>query len=261
MLIDVNAYIGHWAFRQLRYNTAEALVRLMDKKKIDKAVVASINGVLYKNVHSANEELARETKPFRDRLIPVATLNPMYADWQEDLRKCADDLGLQGIRLYPQYHGYRLTGSKGLEIIDAATELGWPVQVPMTLVDRRQRHRWDMAEDISPAEFEEAINLRPQTKWIILNSYRINPDNIMKKANYLIDIANPYYQTLLRKEIPKLIKNAGSKHIAFGTDMPFRIPDAAILKFELLNISKEEQMDISYRNAAKIFQLELKAEG
>ncbi len=260
MLIDVNAYIGHWAFRQLRYNTAEALVRLMDKKKIEFAVVASINGVLYKNVHSANEELYRETKPFLDRLIPVAVLNPMYADWQEDLRICAEDLGMRGIRLFPQYHGYSLSGSKGLEIIDAASELGWPVQVPMTLVDRRQRHKWDLAEDISAAEFEKAVNLRPQTKWIILNSYGINPNNIVENANYLIDIANPYYQTLLRKEIPELIKNAGSKHVVFGTDMPFRIPDAAILKLELLNISKEEQLDISWRNAAEMFQLKLMAE-
>jgi hypothetical protein len=37
MLIDVNAYLGHFAFRQLRHNDPDGLLRLMDAKGIDKA--------------------------------------------------------------------------------------------------------------------------------------------------------------------------------------------------------------------------------
>ena len=70
MLIDINTYIGHWAFRALPDNTAEGLLRRMDACGIDRAVVASIHGLLYKDVHSANVELAAETRAFRDRLIP-----------------------------------------------------------------------------------------------------------------------------------------------------------------------------------------------
>ena len=255
MLLDINAYIGHWAFRQLRHNTAETLVQLMDKNKIDKAIVASINGTLYKNVHSANEEIAEETKQFSDRLIPFATLNPTWAGWKEDLKKCAEDLNLKGLRLYPQYHGYSLTDSIALEIIDAATELNWAVQVPMTLVDRRQRHSWDIAKDITPEEFEKVVALRPNTKWMFLNSFGINPENLPSNANYLIDFANPYYQTLLRREIPKLIDTAGSNHIAFGTDMPFRIPNAAILKLENLEISSNDKENIAWKNAMEMLEL------
>jgi len=255
MLIDINAYLGHWAFRQLRHNTAAKLVKLMDQKGIDKAIVASINATLYKNVHSANEEISEETKEYRDRLIPFATLNPTYAGWERDLRICAEKLGLKGLRLYPQYHGYSLTDSNGLKIIDAATELDWPIQVPMTLVDRRQRHKWDLAEDIPPSEFEEIVKLRPNTKWMFLNSYGIDPENLSEKSNYLIDIANPYYQTLLRKEIPTLIAKITSKHVAFGTDMPFRIPDAAILKLELLEITEDEKENIAWKNAAEMVEI------
>ncbi len=249
MLIDINAYIGHWAFRQLRYNTAETLVRLMDKNKIEKAIVASINGTMYKNVHSANEEIAVETKLFRDRLIPFATLNPTWAGWKDDLKKCAEDLRLNGLRLYPQYHGYSITDSIALEIIDAATELNWAIQIPMTLVDRRQKHKWDLAEDIPPADFEKLVSLRPNAKFMFLNSFGINPDNLPKTSRYLIDIANPYYQTLLRKEIPKLIDRAGAEHLAFGTNMPFRIPEATLLKLNLIEIKSEDKEKIAYNNA------------
>ncbi len=254
MLLDINAYIGHWAFRQLRYNTAETLVQLMDKNNIDKAIVASINGTLYKNTHSANEEIAKETKQFKDRLIPFATLNPMWAGWKEDLKRCAEDLELKGLRLYPQYHGYSLTDPIALEIIDMATELNWVVQVPMTLVDRRQRHSWDLAEDILPSDFEKIVALRPNTKWMFLNSFGINPKNLPDDANYLLDIANPYYQTLLRREIPKLIDIAGANHVSFGTDMPFRIPEATLLKLRLLEISDDDKANIAWKNATEMLK-------
>ncbi len=254
MLIDINAYLGHWAFRPLRHNTAKGLTKLMDKGKIDKAIVASISGTLYKNVHAANIEIAEEIKNCKDRLIPFATINPIYANWEYDLEQCKNNLGFKGVRLYPQYHGYSLLEPIGLKVVDAATELGFPVQVPMTLVDRRQRHSWDIAKDITPEEFEKVISLRPNTKWMILNSYGINVDNISKDANYIIDFANPYYQTLLRKGIPNLINKAGSKHVAFGSNIPFRIPEAATLKFELLEISSEEKENIAWKNVMEMIE-------
>ena len=169
MIIDVNAWVGHWPFRQLRHNTVQGLLRLMDRSGIDRAVVASVHGVFYRNAHSANEELAKQVLRHRDRLIPFATLNPTYAEWGEDLRRCAEDLELCGIRLVPQYHGYDLDSDASLDLLDAVSDLGWCVQVPMRIVDRRQRHPWDMADDLKPAMFRRFLNLRPHIRWMILN--------------------------------------------------------------------------------------------
>ncbi|MGD8237415.1 MAG: metal-dependent hydrolase, partial [Armatimonadota bacterium] len=108
MLIDVNAYLGHWAFRELRNNTAARLVRLMDRKGIDLAVVSSASAILYKNSQAGNEQLARDTRRHGDRLIPFAVINPAYADWEHDLAVCVEDLGMRGLRLYPGYHNYAL---------------------------------------------------------------------------------------------------------------------------------------------------------
>ena len=185
MLIDINTYIGHWAFRRLPNNTAEALVRQMDAHGIDWAVVASTHGILYKSAHSANEELAEQARPFRDRLLPFATLNPTYPGWREDLRRCAEDLGLRGIRLFPQYHGYELADPVSLELIDAATELGWVVQVPMRVVDRRQRHAYDLAEDIAANAFAAVFALRPQVRWMVLNGLGFDGAKLPKDAHFL----------------------------------------------------------------------------
>ena len=253
MLIDINTYIGHWPFRQLRHNTPSALVRRMDQRRIDRAVVASIHGIFYKNAHPANEELAKETRRYRDRLLPFATLNPTYPGWEEDLRRCAEDLDLRGIRLYPQYHGYRLTDPAALDLIDAATALGWAVQVPMRVVDRRQRHRWDLAEDLSPAAFAAAIALRPQTRWMILNSLGIDGTKLPADAPFLVEISR--MTAVLQQNIQTLLQTAGPDHLAFGTGMPFKVPEPALLKLEILDAPKRIKERIAWRNAAKMLKL------
>ena len=79
MIIDVNAYLGHFAFRRLRHNTAASLLALMDAKKIDKALVSSAAAITYRNAQAGNEEVAEETKGHRDRLIPFAALTFVLA--------------------------------------------------------------------------------------------------------------------------------------------------------------------------------------
>jgi uncharacterized protein len=247
LLIDINTYVGHWPFRQLRHNTVPALLRRMDGHGIDHAVVGSCHAMFYKNVHPANEELARETRRHRDRLLPFATLDPTYPGWQEDLRRCAEQLDLCGLRLFPQYHGYALSDPAALELIDAATELGWCVQVPMRVVDRRQRHRWDLAEDLSPADFAQAIALRPKTRWMFLNAIGLDGAQL-GKGRYLVGISR--MTAVLQRNIQGLAETAGVEHLAFGTGMPFKTPEPALLKLEVLDLPKRSRERLAWRNAA-----------
>jgi len=250
MLIDINTWIGHWPFRQLRHNTAAALVKRLDGRDIDRAVVASIHGAFYKNAHSANEELSRQTRRYRDRLIPFATLNPGYPGWEEDLRRCAEDLDLKGIRLYPHYHEYELTDPGALELIDAATALGWVVQVPMRIVDRRQRHLWDQARDLSPADLEAAVAARPRTRWMFLNALGMDGGRLDPKAKFLVDISR--MSAVLGRNIQALIEAAGANHLAFGTGMPFKVPEPALLKLDILDQPKSVKEKLAWRNASAL---------
>ncbi len=73
-----------------------------------------------------NDVIDREAKAFPDRLIPFCSVNP----WDrgaaiETIRHCVEDQGMQGIKLHPTLHGYRL-GDHGLvdPIFSAARDLG-----------------------------------------------------------------------------------------------------------------------------------------
>ncbi len=122
MMIDVNAYLGPFAFRRLRHNTAASLLTLMDAKKIDKAVVSSAPAITYRNAQAGNEEVAEDIQGHRDRLIPFAVINPFYAGWQDDLKICHEQFGMTGLRLYPKWHNYSLADACCRELITAATE-------------------------------------------------------------------------------------------------------------------------------------------
>ena len=68
MIIDVNAYLGHYPFRQLRFTSAARMIEHMDAHGIDMAVVSSLHAVFYRDAQRGNEELFEEVRQFPDRL-------------------------------------------------------------------------------------------------------------------------------------------------------------------------------------------------
>jgi len=109
MIIDANAYLGPWFVRQIRDSTPETLLSLMDRHGIDKAVVGSPAAVMYRNCQMGNEELVRIIESHRERLLPFAVINPSYVRWEKDLDWCIREMGIRGVRIHPQYHGYSLS--------------------------------------------------------------------------------------------------------------------------------------------------------
>ncbi|MFQ6043322.1 MAG: amidohydrolase family protein [Candidatus Poribacteria bacterium] len=255
MIIDVNAYLGHWPFRQLRYNTAEELIELMDSNGIDKAVVSSINAIFYKNCQSGNEELTEQTREYRDRFIPFATLNPMYPGWEEDFERCVEGFDMRGIRMFPHYHNYKLTDDASVRLIHKATLRGMPVSIPLRVVDRRQRHWLDSARDLSLPEIEEIIKQCPDTNFILTNGIgwensQLAQNEFFKSCNFLIEISR--LTSVLQESIPQLLDALGPTKLAFGTGIPFKYPRPATLKMEILTASEEVKERIYWRNIAEI---------
>ncbi len=247
MLIDINTYVGHWPFRQLRNNSLQGIVRSMDRNAIDRAVTASIHGIFYKNVHPANQELAKQAKRYPDRIHPYAVINPLDADWEEDFRRSVEDLGMQGLRIFPQYHGYRLTDSPAIELVDAACGIGWPIQVPMRVVDRRQRHPHDWAADISADDITSALAKRPDAFWMILDALGLNGAELPDNGNYLVDISR--MTAVLQRNMQTFMASAGHGHLAFGTGMPFKMAEPTLLKLEVLDSDQTVRDMIAWKNA------------
>lgn len=140
-IVDANAYVGNWAFRDVDA-TPDDLVSMMDRKGVDKAVVSSLESAMYRNVHAGNRRLheALEESGHRDRLIPFATINPTYPGWEADLEECVEEFGMQGVRLLPLYHDYDIHDPAVTALMDKCVDLDVPLMFIATLEDQRGRH-------------------------------------------------------------------------------------------------------------------------
>lgn len=257
-MIDVNAYLGHFAFRQLRHNTAAGLLRLMDSRRIERAVVSSASAITYRNTQSGNEEVAAGVKGRRDRLLPFAVINPFYAGWQDDLKTCHEEFGMKGLRLYPKWHNYRLSDPACLELVNAAAELGMVISIPIRVEDRRQRSWLVDIPDVEMEEIAGLVKACRRAQFILVNGAGFVNSPLGRKesglpANYSIEISR--LTAVLANEIGQLIANLGAERLVLGTGMPFQYPDPALLKLEVLEASEEVKEKIRWRNAARLLEL------
>jgi len=252
MIVDVNAYLGHFAFRRLRHNTAASLLTLMDSKGIDKAVVSSASAITYRNAQAGNEEMAEEVRGHRDRLIPFAVINPFYAGSLDDLKICHEEFGMAGLRLYPKWHNYQLSDPRCKDLVNTATERGMVISIPIRVEDRRQRSWLLNVPDVPLVEIVELVKAHPESRFILLNGIGYTGSPLGRKgndlpSNYAIELSR--LSAVLANELGQLITNLGVERVMFGTGMPFKYPDPALLKLEVLDASEPDKEKIRGQNA------------
>lgn len=251
-MIDVNAYLGHFAFRQLRYNTAPTLAAYMDRFQIGRAIVSSAAAITYRNPQAGNEELAAEIESHRARFIPFAVLSPVYAGWEDDLNICAQLFGMRGLRLYPRWHNYKLTDPRCRDMVNAAAARGMVISIPCRVEDRRQQG-WLV--DIPDLPFDEIAGLVrscPKARFLIQNASGVAGSGLARKGsavpdNYAVDISR--LSAEFGNEIGQLLSILGEDRILFGTGMPFHYPGPAFAKLEMLRVSDSVKEKIRSKNA------------
>ncbi|MBP7049521.1 MAG: amidohydrolase family protein [Phycisphaerae bacterium] len=252
MIVDANAYLGHFAFRRLRHNTAASLLALMDAKGIDKAVVSSAAAITYRNAQAGNEEVATEVAGHRDRLIPFAVVNPSYAGWRDDLKACHEEIGVAGLRLYPKWHNYDLAGPCCRELVNAATERGMVVSLPIRAEDNRQRSWLLDIPDVPLDEIVQLVKTCPKARFVLLNGVGYTSSPLGQKnsglpSNYAIELSR--LSAVLGNEIGQLIANLGVERLMFGSGVPFNYPDPALLKLDVLDADESDKEKIRSQNA------------
>ena len=257
MIIDMNAYLGHWPFRQLRHNDAPSLLKLMDRAGVDRACVSSASAIFYKNSQAGNEEIAEQLRGHEDRLTHFAVINPAYVGWERDLQTCAEDFGTRGLRLYPNYHNYALGDACVSELISAATELGMVISLPLRQIDQRQRHWLIEIPDVSHAELENLVQRHPQALFVFLNGLGFTGSRLGQAENglpenYALGISR--MESTMANEIGALVANLGAERVVLGTGMPFKYPEPALLKVEVLDAPDDVKALILGGNAERLLR-------
>jgi predicted TIM-barrel fold metal-dependent hydrolase len=244
MLIDINANIGHWPFRQTGCNTCRALLGRMDRYGVDVSVVSNMHGIFYKDTQAANEELYEELNAdqrLRDRFIPFAVLNPIYAGWQRDLDICISEMGMKGVRLYPKYHDYELTDPSCIKLVKMARDRGVVVAFTLRMVDSRSRSWMDIDREWRLEDVIPIIQEVPDAKYLILNianGIQLDDEDTMTFTN-----ANVVFDTSGRNidNLSELINQFGKDMFAFGTHSPILDYATGLLRVESLREGEADE--------------------
>jgi hypothetical protein len=272
MRVDVHAYLGHWPFRKLPGNTCDALLARMNRYGVDLSVVGNIHGIFYKNTQAANEELAEWVRPHHARLLPFAVVNPTYAGWKRDLEVCRKQLGMKGVRLYPQYHDYKPGDAACAEAVRAATELGMPVAFSLRLIDDRQRSWLDIDKELSLEEMAAVAEAVPRARIIVLhamisarpfNRTATDDEKRQERALEILKQADVLFDTVYASgcgvvgpnayDLPAAIERYGRDKFAFGTASPFREYVSPFLRIEVMKEADAATKELLWSGNAQRF--------
>jgi predicted TIM-barrel fold metal-dependent hydrolase len=244
MLIDSNAYIGNWPFKQLKYNNCAGLVERMDKFGVSAAVVSNLNGIFYKNTQRANEELHQQiqsSRKFHKRFIPFAVINPIYNGWKDDFEISVSKLGMKGIRLHPAYHGYNLSNPACIELVKMARDRGLPTALSLRMVDSRPSSWMDIKDEWRLKDIIPIIKAVPDAKFMILNvanSTALNEEEtqLLKNTDAIIDTSGRNIM-----DLGGLISTYGKEKFAFGSHSPILDYFTGLLRIESLRAEEADE--------------------
>ena len=275
-IVDANAYVGNWAFRDVDADP-ESLVAMMDRKGVDKAVVSSLESAMYRNVHAGNRKLYEALAGYRDRLIPFATINPTYPGWKADLEECVEEFGMKGVRLLPAYHDYDVDDPAVVELLDTCADLDIPAMFVGTLEDQRGRHwrvnlrgmdnakHWDHGHANA---FISVLQESPETDVLIANGrmiaervtrevtktqstgVRLNNKVRSGKTLFVLDDLFMFFA----EQGEGIIENLGVSHLVTGPRMPLLVFDAHYIYTEHLPVSDEEREQVSSGNILSLIE-------
>jgi predicted TIM-barrel fold metal-dependent hydrolase len=172
-LIDTNVSLGQWPFRHGALADAPALVAKLREQGVTQAWAGSLDALLHKDISSVNARLAEECQQHGGGLLtPIGALNPMLPGWEEDLRRCVEVHRMPGIRLHPNYHGYKLGDPVFERVLQLAGERNLLVQISVIMEDERNIHPLVNVPATDTTSLTTVLKKFPKVRLQLLNAFR-----------------------------------------------------------------------------------------
>jgi len=278
-LVDANAYVGDWPFQGFDGLDAEGLLARLDDEGIDRALVSASEGAFYRNVHDANRLLRDRVAGREDRLLPVATVNPTYPEWERDLREAVEEWDFRAVKLLPLYHDYDPDDEAAVECLEVCAELDVPVVLAAALEDNRKRHprvklrdhdemgsqNWGEGHAEPIADLLWAV---PEADVIVADAWTaaydvkeavcesrpsgVRLDNRDREGATLFVLGDLFmYFTYQGEEI---VDRIGPDHLAFGPQLPFKYVDSYHNYLDNLPVDDDQRERIGAGNVLDLVE-------
>ena len=233
MFIDTNVYIGQWPFRDLPDASVDALLAKFSHFGVERAWTGSFDGLLHKDIAGVNARLV-EACATNDNYVlqPFGTVNPTLPRWEEDLRRCAEEHGMKGIRLHPNYHEYTLEDDRFAALVKEATARKLVVQLVVTMEDERMMHPLLRVPHVDVAPLAGVVESSPELRIQLLNAFRAVRG---KAIDPLVATKRVWFDIAWLEGIAGIEKISGQipvERLTFGSYAPFFYFESSQLKLK-----------------------------
>lgn len=250
MIVDCNCTLGPWPFRRLRHSDATGLLELMDVYGVTQAWVGAVEGIFYRDMAAANEQLLERIAGYESRLVPWAVINPAFPGWEDDLQE-AEASGFVGVRLYPNYHAYDLADPRLADLLGAIKALHWPVAIYAKVQDERLHH-WHTL--VPPVDFTPLPQLVERFPDLPLLTYGQTQQFAQQYAGLFA--GSNLHLDISRCEgvaaVADMVQAIGADHVLFGSHAPLFYLEAAVLKVQEAGLEGTAREAILHANATRL---------
>lgn len=252
-LVDVNLNLSRWPLRRLPADETTALVWKLRHSGVAEGWAGSFDGLLHKDLGAVNARLADECRRAgRGMLRPFGSVNPMLPDWEEELWRCAEVHRMPGIRLHPNYHGYRLDHPAFARLLRLAAERRLIVQLALAMEDERMMHPLLRVEPVDVAPLAALARQTPGLRLALLNALRTLRGPALRG---LIAAGELYVEISMLEGVgglANLLEQVPLERVLFGSHAPLFYFESALLKLKESPLSPDQLHAIASGNARRL---------
>ena len=248
MIIDTNVYLSRWPFRRLPGDEPAALVAKLRQRNVAQAWAGSFDGLLHHDIAGVNLRLAQTCRDFgHGMLIPFGSINPMLPDWQEDVRRC-QEVKMPGIRVHPNYHGYKLELPAFAALLKLATDRRLIVQVALCMEDERTQSPLMRVAPVDVSPLADIVKSMSGLRLELLNCRSNN------RGQYrdVVAAGNVYTEIAMLEGVAgvgRYVHDIPLARVLFGSYYPFYDLESALLKIQESGLDEASQKAICEDNA------------
>jgi predicted TIM-barrel fold metal-dependent hydrolase len=256
LIIDVNCFVGHWPFRRIPYRTVDDIGQLMARTDTQGTLVTPLAGLFYKDCLSAVREMLDELEAgSHPDMWPVAVLNPAFPGWQDDLAIVFDEWGCVALRLFPNYHGYRLTDPHATDLLRAVQDRGLPLVISVRVEDERLHHWLVKVQPVPWSDIRWVLRAFLDPKLVLCD---VKPDEVDQLRGDIRNHPHASVDTSARMPqfyLEEMVGQLGSDRVVYGTGMPLKTPECALFQVSDAQLSEVTKRRIFSENACRTFKL------
>ncbi|MDB6004037.1 MAG: hypothetical protein JWR15_1024 [Prosthecobacter sp.] len=246
-LTDCQVYLGAHPFRRLGAENLQEFMQGLTKRGVTEAWVGAFAGLLRRDVASVNRELAVACQ--NTMLRPCGTINLSLPDWQDDVKRCAEDHGMRVIRLHPNYHGYDLKAPAFRELLTLAVKHRLLVQLAVQMEDERTQNPQVRVAPVSLQPLPVLMQEIKEARVMLLNA------NAAMLLRHLQDCPNVWSDFAMIEGVggvEALLETWPLERLVFGSFAPVFYWESARLKMQESALNAAQSLAVQWQNAATL---------